>query len=266
MNEYKDICEQMIGVVRRAGEYVSANRKVFTFEEVEKKGDRDYVTRIDKGAEEILVEGLKKVVPEAGFIAEEGTVADEGRSLSWIIDPIDGTTNFIHNTPVTAISVALADGDDILAGVVLEITQNECFYSWKGGGSYLDGRLIKVSPIIDFDKALVATGFPYQREGRLEGILESIGYFLKNCQDVRRFGSAATDLCYVACGRMEIYYEAYLKIWDLAAGILIVRNAGGTVDLITGHSEFGDAAVLATNTRVHEPAREGVFFRKAISE
>ena len=257
------ICKQAEQVVRAAGAYILENRKIFSFDEVEKKGDRDFVTAIDKATERIITAGLKGLVPEAGFITEEATIEQGTGTLNWVIDPIDGTTNFIHNTPVTAVSVALMSGKEVLIGLVYEVTMDELFYTWKGAPSYMNGKEIHVSTCSDIRNALVATGFPYSREGRLPGILNSAGYFLEHAQDLRRFGSAATDLCYVASGRVEIYYEAYLKLWDVAAGLLIVENAGGTINVVYESDVYGGTAVLATNGLVRQQAMEGIFFRDA---
>lgn len=263
--ELELICKKAEEVVRAAGSYILEHRKIFSFDEIEKKGDRDFVTAIDKATERILTAGLKDLLPEAGFITEEATIEQGTGRLNWVIDPIDGTTNFIHNTPVTAVSVALMSDKEPLIGLVYEVTMNELFYTWKGAPAYLNGREIWVSSCTDFRKALVSTGFPYTRDNRLSGILNSAGYFLEHAQDLRRFGSAATDLCYVACGRVEIYYEAYLKLWDIAAGLLIVENAGGTIDVLHEHEQYGGSAVLATNGHVRQQAMEGVFFKDGFS-
>jgi myo-inositol-1(or 4)-monophosphatase len=257
----ENICREAIEVVREAGIYVRNSRRIFSYEEVLKKGDRDFVTEVDKGSERILVDGLRRVLPHAGFITEEKTVAQSNADYYWVIDPIDGTTNFMHNTPVTAISVALMKGNSFLIGIVYEVTMDELFFTWEGAGaSYCNDKTIVVSEQTDFRKALVATGFPYQREGRLEGISKSLHYFLHHCQDIRRFGSAATDLCYVACGRFEVYYEAYLQLWDVAAGILIVRNAGGIVTDFNGNESVNGSNILAANRiDIHAPARQGLF-------
>lgn len=261
MMHKENICREAIVVVREAGLYVRERRRLFNHDEITKKGDRDFVTEVDKGSERILVEGLRKILPDAGFITEEKTVAQSNANLYWVIDPIDGTTNFIHNTPVTAISVALMKGNDFLIGIVYEVTMDELFYTWQGAEtSYCNDMPISVSSSSDFRKALVATGFPYQREGRIDGITQSLSYFLESCQDVRRFGSAATDLCYVACGRFEVYYESYLHLWDVAAGILIVRNAGGIVtDLKGNYTMDGTNVLAANNAETHAKSLEGIF-------
>ncbi len=255
----ESICMNALPVVKEAGMFVAENRRQIPWGEIEKKGDRDFVTSIDKKSERLLVKGLSAILPEAGFFTEEKTVEQGDSSLRWVVDPIDGTTNFIHRTPVTAVSVALMDGDDLLIGIVYEVTLDELFYSWKDAGtSFCNSEEIHVSDCSEFRKALVATGFPYQREGRLPAILETAGYFLEHCQDIRRFGSAATDLCYVACGRMDIYYESYLQLWDVAAGILIVRNAGGTVVDFSGSEHLTGQQVLATNGRFIEESLSGI--------
>ena len=167
------------------------------------------------------------LLPEAGFIAEEGTSDRKGERYNWIIDPIDGTTNFIHGLSPYAISIALEDKNEIILGVVYEIGLDECFYTCKGAPAYLNGKEITVTSASSVADSLIATGFPYSDYGKMKGFMNSLDYFMKNSHGLRRLGSAATDLAYVACGRFEGFYEYGLKPWDVAAGAFLVQQAGG---------------------------------------
>lgn len=255
------ICFQALPLIKKTGKYILRSRKGLQQSAISMKGVRDMVTEIDKQSEIRLVKSLHKILPAAGFITEEKTTDQTLREYNWVIDPLDGTTNFVFNTPITAISVALMHKSKIVLGIVYEITYDEMFYTWAHGAAYCNGEVIHVSTRVDFSKALVATGFPYSREKRIPGITKSITYFLENCQDIRRFGSAATDLCYVACGRFDIYYEGYLQIWDIAAGILIVKNAGGVVKNFEGKENYTYNCIVATNKHLLKKSLNGIFLK-----
>lgn len=223
-------------VVKTAAAYVREqheNRKGLT---IEVKGRQNFVTQVDKEAEKILVAGLSEVLPEAGFIAEEGTSNTRGDQYNWVIDPVDGTTNFIHGVFPFAISVGLTAHHEVVAGIVYEFGLDEFFYAWKGGGAWLNGSPIRVSEVPRVDQALIATGFPYTNFKYLEQFMRSMDYFMKNSHGLRRLGSAATDIAYVACGRYDGFYEYGLHPWDVAAGILLVQEAGGAVSDFAGQS------------------------------
>ena len=235
--QYKEICFSAMEVVKTAAAYVRdrhENRKDLAIQE---KGRQDFVTEVDKKAEEILVCGLSELLPEAGFIAEEGTSSKKGDIHNWVIDPVDGTTNFIHGVFPFAISVGLTAYDEVVAGIVYEFGLDEYFYAWKDGGAWLNGSPIRVSKVSSVDQALVATGFPYTNFKYLEQFMVSMDHFMKNSHGLRRLGSAATDIAYVACGRYDGFYEYGLNPWDVAAGILLVKEAGGSVSDFAGHSD-----------------------------
>ena len=253
MIDYSLVCQQVIEAAREAAQFIRAERSVFSSESIEVKGKHNFVSYVDKGAEQIIVNSLKKILPESGFITEEKTIETKGEVFNWIIDPLDGTTNFIHGLPPFAVSIALTEGSEIVVGVVLEVNLNECFYAYKGGGSYLDGKLIHVSQTKKLDDSLVITGFPYMRFHNIEKFMESLIYLMKNTHGVRRLGSAATDLAYVACGRSDAFYEYGLSPWDVAAGALIVRNAGGKVsDFKGGDSFLFGNEIIASNDGIYE--------------
>lgn len=254
MFELQVICKEMIKVASATSEWIKEERKSFKRESVEAKGVHDYVTYVDKGAEEKIVNGLRKIVPEAGFIAEEGTETNRSERFNWIIDPIDGTTNFIHGLSPYCISIALADGDEIVAGVVHEVTQNESFFAWKDGGAYLNGEPIKVSDEGNIKTSFVATGFPYDAYDRLEPFMKSLSWFFVETPGVRRLGSAAADLAYVACGRFDCFYEYNLNPWDVAAGIILVSEAGGKLsDFKGGNNYLFGREIVAANNNIFEP-------------
>jgi myo-inositol-1(or 4)-monophosphatase len=235
---YESTCKKVIEIVSQTGGFITEEAKKFNTKNIEVKGLHDFVSYVDKGSEQRLIEGLHKLIPEAGFIAEEGTRGYNNEQLKWVIDPLDGTTNFIHGLPVYSISVALMDGDEIMLGVVYEINLKECFYAWKGSPAYLNGQTIRVSQAQSIKDSLIATGFPYYDFHKMKAYLDSLEYFLQNSHGARRLGSAAVDLAYVACGRFEAFYEYSLKPWDVAAGAIIVQQAGGKISDFSGEKNY----------------------------
>ena len=186
-------------------------------------------------------------------MAEENSSDKRGVTYNWIIDPIDGTTNFIHGLFPYAISIALQENDEIVVGVVYEAGLDECFYAWKDGGAYLNGQRIRVSEAATVADSLIATGFPYTNFSQMNEFIESLNYFMKNSHGMRRLGSAAADLVYVACGRVDAFYEYDLKPWDVAAGAFIVQEAGGRVsDFAGGNNYLYGRQIIATNALVFD--------------
>ena len=225
----------------------------------EAKGAHNFVTHVDKGAEKMLIEGLSRLIPESGFIAEEGTSNKQGERFNWIIDPLDGTTNFIHGLPPYAISVALMEYDDLVIGVIYEIGLKECFYAWQGSPAYLNGKVIRVTDTDKVSDSLIATGFPYTNFKYLDGFMNSIRYFMEHSHGLRRLGSAATDIAYIACGRFEGFYEYGLSPWDVAAGVMILRQAGGKAGDFRGGTNylFGEE-IVASNANIFNEFQETV--------
>ncbi|MFN6947123.1 MAG: inositol monophosphatase family protein [Cytophagaceae bacterium] len=241
------LCGQVVQIVKEAGGFIRREAGNFDLQRIEYKGAKDMVSYVDKETEKILVKKLYELLPDSGFITEEGTIARNASEYKWVIDPLDGTTNFLHGLPLYSISVALIHNYDILVGVVYEIDKGECFHARKGGGAFLNGSPIKVSPINQLDQSLIATGFPYDlldKSGTYFKILEEL---VDTTHGLRRLGSAAIDLCYVACGRFEAYFEFNLKMWDIMAGVLILKEAGGKVcDFKGGNDYFYGKELLAT--------------------
>ena len=252
------VCE----IARRAGAYIREERSKFSLESVERKHAHDYVSYVDKGSEQLIVAALKELLPEAGFITEEGTadfVPPYPRTptppLLWVVDPLDGTTNFIHQFAPYAVSIALLQGREVLIGVVYEICADECFYAWKGGGAFVsrsEERGVRCERLhVSSQKiqdALLCLQLPYNSEAYKPTIQRLIDSFYGNVGSIRMCGSAAMALCYVACGRLDGYAEQYIGQWDYMAGSLIVMEAGGTVTDYSGSSDFTQGnSVVATN-------------------
>ena len=266
-------------VAREAGAYINKERASFSLDKVERKHAHDYVSYVDKGSEQLIVSKLREILPEAGFITEEGTtVSEELRvkseefaaaqpPLTWVVDPLDGTTNFIHGFAPYAVSIALCKGREIVIGVVYEIVSDECFYAWKNGGAHIEMRNEKgemrnealhvgKSAIND---ALLCLQLPYNSDAYKPVIKRLIDHFYGNVGSIRMLGSAAIALCYVAAGRLDAYAERYIGQWDYMAGALIVQEAGGRVTNYAGDDYFmeGDS-IVATNGVVHPDLLEAV--------
>lgn len=243
--------QQVIAIAKEAGAFIREQRKTFSADKIEIKGLNDLVSYVDKTAEQIIVAALQKVLPEAGFITEEKTINRVGERYNWIIDPLDGTTNFIHGLPVYSVSIALQEHDELILGVVYEVNMDECFYATKDSPAYLNGEIIKVSDCPGLDKSLLATGFPYYDFKDQPAYIRLFTELMRSCHGLRRLGSAAVDLAYTACGRFEGYYEYNLNSWDVAAGILIVRRAGGEVMNFSGGDEcLNTRELIATNGKI----------------
>lgn len=196
------------------------------------------VSYVDKESEKIIVKALSKILPGSGFLAEEGTSLEGSNEYRWIIDPLDGTTNFTHGLPPYAISIGLAKKDKMVLGVVYEVSRSECFNATENGDAFCNGKKIRVASTPSLNESLLATGFPYYHFDKREEYLSIIKTFLELTHGVRRMGSAATDLAYVACGRMDGFFEYNLNPWDVAAGSLIVQRAGGMVSDFKGENKF----------------------------
>lgn len=245
------------GVIKASlevGDFIRKEGMLFDRTRIEQKtGFNNLVSYVDKEAETRLVEALSKLLPQAGFITEEGTVEQNTKhEFRWIIDPLDGTTNFLHGMPTYAISIGLTRGDDTILGVVYHIGRDECFHAIENGVAYCNDKQIKVSLIPTLNESLLASGFPYSDLGKGETHLDIIKHFLKHTHGIRRLGSAAIDLAYVACGRLEGFFEYNLNPWDVAAGAFIVQQAGGKVTDFKGGCDFVFGNELcAANALVH---------------
>ena len=246
-----DLCSRLIPIAKEVGAFIRQESLTFTHHQIEYKGLNDLVSYVDKTAEKQLVEALSILLPEAGFITEEKTNQTIGEVFHWIIDPLDGTTNFIHGIPTYSISIALQQNDELVLGVVYEVNRDECFYAWKGGGAWLNRERIYVSKAPKLENTLLATGFPYYDFKKKEPYLKVFQEVMEKCHGLRRIGSAAVDLAYVACGRFDGYFEYNLQIWDVAAGVVLVKEAGGEVLDFSGRNNYlQEREVLATNGHI----------------
>jgi myo-inositol-1(or 4)-monophosphatase len=252
MLNYEQICLAVCGIARNAGTFIRKERQQFRQTDVETKGHNNFVSYVDKETERQEVAALRELLPEAGFITEEGTVATDCGKYRWVIDPLDGTTNFIHGLSPYSTSIALMEGDEVVVGVVYEVGLDECFYAWRGGKAYCNGAEIKVSAASRIRDSLIITGFPYFTSNRYKGYMEALIYLQPDSHGLRRLGSAAVDLAYVACGRCDAFFQYDLYEWDVAAGALIVQQAGGRVsDFAGGNNHIFGKEIVATNAHVH---------------
>jgi myo-inositol-1(or 4)-monophosphatase len=243
--------------VREAAAFIRGEAGRVEPGQIEEKHLNGLVSYVDRTAEEMLVERLGRLLPEAGYITEEGTVEAREADLKWIIDPLDGTTNFLHGVPHYSISVALQKGGELVLGIVHHVPLDEHYTAWAGGGAWCNGERIAVSTRTPLRQALVVTGFPYHNFSRADGWFHALRSFLQGARALRRYGSAALDLAYVARGRFEIFYEYGLNSYDVAAGTLLVREAGGqAVDFSGGANCVHGGEMLATNALVFPEALE----------
>jgi myo-inositol-1(or 4)-monophosphatase len=237
---------------RMAGEMLCHN--IESSRKIVYKGAVNLVTDFDKLSQEIILSHLSGRFPDHDFLAEEDLCEQRGSEFRWIIDPIDGTTNYAHNFPIFCVSIALEWKGKVVCGVIYDPMRGEMFSAILGKGSVLNGRRIEISTTEDLDKSLLATGFPYDvRESRVNNI-DHFANFATRVQAIRRCGSAALDLCYVACGRFDGFWELKLSPWDVAAGILIVEESGGCVtDFLGETTSIYGKDLLASNGMIHEP-------------
>jgi len=250
--DLNQLLEKTKSIAKEAGAFIRKERQSFKVENIEHKGFNDLVSYVDKEAEKIIVEGLQKVLPDAGFITEEGTNNVRQDVFNWIIDPLDGTTNFIHGLPVFSVSIALIKEETLLLGVVYEINLDECFWAIAGEGAYCNGQPIRVSSAPKLSDSLIATGFPYYDFDLIANYLAALQRLMQKSHGIRRLGSAAVDLAYVACGRVDAFFEYNLNSYDVAAGALIVMEAGGQVTDFEGGKNFlFGRQILASNSMIH---------------
>jgi myo-inositol-1(or 4)-monophosphatase len=247
------ITNQVVQLCIKDGAYIKQQLDLLQAKDIELKDEHNFVTYVDRTSEERLVEELSLILPGIGFIAEENDYGQMNSELKWVIDPLDGTTNFVHGVPLFAISIALMEGEKVIMGVVHEVNRSESFYSWKGGKTYLNGKQIRVSAAKTLQNSLLVTGFPYIRDHILDQYVDLFKAFMKSTQDLRRLGSAATDLAYVAAGRFEGFYEISLNSWDVAAGSFLVSQAGGIVTDFNGGDDFiFGKSLVSSNGMVHK--------------
>lgn len=245
---YKDLCTCVQEIAFTAGRFISEQRLSLSHTDVETKSKSSLVTYVDTTSEKMIVDALKALLPKAGFYTEEGTAGNKGEPMIWIIDPLDGTTNYIHGINPCSVSIALVENGIPVMGVVYEIGLNEMFYAWKDGPAFLNGKEIQVSTASRSEDALIGTGFPYYDFDRLEDYIDVLRHLMKTTRGLRRLGSAAVDLSYVAAGRFDAFFEHALHAWDVASGAFILKQAGGKVSDFNGGNNwlFGGEIIAAS--------------------
>jgi len=240
-------------LLREVGSYLRTQAQTFSRSDAEYKTARDPVSYVDRTAEALLRQGCARLLPEAGFILEETGHFNTDQEYIWVIDPLDGTKNFVHGIPLYSISLALLHRGEPILGMVYAVPQDELFWAVKGYGAYLGSERLSVSSCTDPDKLLVATGFMYREPQRAEKYFQVLTEVLRRYGGLRRLGSAAIDLAYVAAGRLDVFFEMDLNPWDTAAGSLLVQEAGGLVtDFTGGHNPLFAKSILAGNPWAHQ--------------
>ena len=249
-----EVCE----IAKQAADFIKSNLLKVSTNDIQTKSQNSLVSYVDQEAERMIVARLQELLPEAGFVTEEDTIDQStSESYEWIIDPLDGTTNFLHKIPVFAVSIALRRDGEMVSGVVYNVMVDECFYAWRDGGAFLNGDPISISSNEDFSESLIATGFPYYDFEKLEQYLSTFKELISETRGLRRLGAAAVDLAYVACGRFDGFFEYSLHIWDIAAGVLIVKEAGGIVsDFDGGQDHLTGSEIIATSPQIYEPLKK----------
>lgn len=247
------LTQQAIGTVEDTAGFVRKERAKWLMADLKHKDDKSLVTSIDTAVEERLVERFSRILPGSKFLGEELNNSTGREDILWIIDPIDGTTNMVHNMPMYCISVALMYQGKTILGIICEISSGECFWAYDGqDGAFLGDQRIKVSETKTVKSSLLATGFPPDAFPHMEEYMDQFRRFMVETQGIRRLGSAAMDLAYVAAGRCDGFFEYCLKPWDVAAGAYLVEKAGGKVtDFSGGDNYLFGQTILASNGRTH---------------
>lgn len=250
--DFERLTEDVCSICRETGNWILNEAEGFNRSEVETKGKQNFVTYVDKESERMLVENFRKIIPGSNILAEEGDYSETSSEYKWIIDPLDGTTNFIHGIPLYSISVALALDGRIVSGVIYDVPSDECFYASPGRNARMNNKNISVSETGNLENSMLATGFPYELGERFEAYLSLFRDMVNSSRGMRRLGSAAIDLAYVACGRFDGFYEYRLNPWDVAAGAFIVSRAGGMVtDFKGGDDYIYGNQLIASNGKNH---------------
>ncbi|MGC8595391.1 MAG: inositol monophosphatase family protein [Candidatus Kryptoniota bacterium] len=244
--------ERIIDIAKQAGKFLKENQGKIS-EIIEKGSFTNLVTDIDRRSEAMIVDFIRKNFPGHEILAEEGGATKSVSDYKWIVDPLDGTTNFTHGFPVYCVSIGLEYRGQVIAGVVYDPNFNELFAAEKGSGAFLNGKRIKVTQVRDLSHAMLATGFPYDVKDNPFNCIEHFNTFLLYAQAIRRLGSAALDICYVAAGRLDGFWEVNLHPWDTAAAVLIATEAGGRVSDFRGMEySIYDKNILLSNGLIHD--------------
>jgi myo-inositol-1(or 4)-monophosphatase len=237
-----------VRAARKAGSVINRATLDGAGFEVRAKQQNDFVTRVDHAAEEAILEIVRKSYPDHAVLAEESGAAAGAAEYQWIIDPLDGTTNFIHGFPQYCVSIAIRHRDVLAHGVIYDPNRNELFTASKGRGAFLNDRRIRVSKCLRLGDALIGTGFPFREGARIDLYTNQLKNLMQKTAGVRRAGAAALDLAYVACGRLDAFWELGLSPWDMAAGALMIQEAGGLVGDLRGDSGYLESGEIACAT------------------
>jgi myo-inositol-1(or 4)-monophosphatase len=221
-----------------AGDLILKNLGRISKDDVDIKQASDFVTRVDRESEQLIIDTIKQEFPEHHFLAEESVKDLETGEYRWIIDPLDGTTNFIHGYPVFSVSIALEYKEEIILGTIFDPLRDEIFTAEKGKGAFLNGQPVNVSTISELENSLITTGFPFRRKNFIDNYLKLFKNIFHKVSDIRRAGSAALDLAYLACGRCDAFFEIGLSIWDVAAGSILIKEAGGIITDFGGGPDY----------------------------
>ncbi len=252
MSVLTDLEEAACEAARLAGKVLRQRFRTEVASRVETKGLHDYVTAVDREAEAVILEFLGARYPDHALMSEESHPDAQRTHYRWVIDPLDGTTNFAHGVTPFAVSIAVEDDEGLAAGAVYDPIHDEMFQAHRGGGARVDGEPIRCSQPTNSDDALIATGFPYRELSRLDAYLEAFAAAIRSTAGLRRAGSASIDLAYTACGRYDGFFEIGLCRWDLAAGALLIQEAGGRVTDVVGGSSFADSGdIVAAGSKMH---------------
>jgi len=248
----KELLKTAVTAGRLAGEIIMKNLGGLAPEEIQTKQAFDFVTKVDKWSEAVIMQTIRDKYPTHLFLSEEMLKQEADKGYRWIIDPLDGTTNFIHSYPMFSVSIGLEFNGEIIMGVVFDPVRDELFHAIKGKGAYLNNAPVRVSDTGKADRALVATGFPFRRKELIDPYIGLFKRVFHDVADLRRAGSAALDLAYVACGRLDGFFEFALSPWDIAAGSLLIIEAGGLIsDFGGGASYLETGNIAAGNKALH---------------
>jgi len=250
LNEFLNIA---VKAARLAGGVILRSLGNLSKDDIDIKQASDFVTRVDKDSEEVIIKTIKERFPHHLFLAEESIKESAGEEYRWIIDPLDGTTNYIHGYPMFAVSIALEYKGEIILGVVFDPLRDELFTAERGKGAFLNGHPIKVSPVCELKNSLITTGFPFRKKEFIDIYLRLFKNLFHKVSDLRRTGSAALDLAHLASGRCDGFFEIGLSAWDIAAGSLLIKEAGGIVTDFGGGTDYlSTGNIIAASPAIHK--------------
>jgi myo-inositol-1(or 4)-monophosphatase len=251
-NILQDFLKTAVTAARRAGDIILKNLGHLSTGDIQSKQESDFVTEVDRLSESVIMQVIREKFPSHSFLAEETLKQEEQDNYRWIIDPLDGTTNYIHGFPMFSVSIALEYKREIIVGVVFDPLRDELFHALKDSGAFLNNNPVQVSDITSLKKSLITTGFPFRKKDMIDLYLEAFKKIFNNVSDLRRAGSAALDFAYLSSGRSDGFFEIGLSPWDVAAGSLVIKEAGGTITDFGGGGDYlSTGNIVAGNTKIH---------------